>query len=561
MPLSRRLNINLMRSAFYTVGLFLLTALMLSPATAQTRGDSDNAPESPQETPEDSHATGIAYDVAIEGANSAITSLLRRLSVLVRDKDTVPRSYGMLYARIEQDLKAFDRALRSEGYYDSHITRQIDSHQDTSRITLRVIAGPRYMVESVDLAFIGEQPDEDIQDKLRAHVSLDRNRPARAADIVSVEDRIMLALPNLGHPLARLLDRRVVIDHDSDTARITYRFDAGPAIVFGRVRFSGADRVKDDYLERLAPWERDDPYDQSLVEQFRRTLISTRLFGSVRIGFEDDPDVLRAQDGPIAPDLLFTLTEASQRSISLGAGYSSDEGAGAGVTWEHNNLFGAQERLTLSLTAAEIRQALTADFRKPNFRRRDQALTLGIGAIRDDTDAFDNLELNARAGLERLIGRNWHFGVAVEAGFTDVREAGNRRTFLLWALPLSAAFDNRDDLLNPTKGLYMRAQSHHIWQNKAVFSAFTNLKLRQVPIRRWTAIQILSLLPVWRLAPLEVPKPAAFQPAVAFLPVAVDRCGALAFKMSAPLMRKATRQVDGLCLKPRSRHASRSVQI
>lgn len=451
------------------MGLLLLLASVASPTMAQTPAQNENDSENPAASSE----AGIPYDVVIEGANSSVTALLKRLSILIRDQGKIPRSYGMLYARIEQDLKAFDRALRSEGYYDSHITRQIDSTKDKARITLRIFPGPRYMVESVDLAFIGEQPDEAIQDQLRTFVRLDSSKPARAADIVDAEDRIMLALPQLGYPLARTLDRRVVIDHDSDTARITYRINAGPAIEFGPVRFTGANRVKENYLNRLVPWESGDPYDQSLVEQFRRTLIATRLFGSVRIGFAEDVAIMREASGTIAPELLFDLTEASQRSISLGAGYSTGEGFGAGVTWEHDNLFGAQERLTVTLTAAEIRQALTADLRKPNFRRRDQALILGVGVVRDDTDAFESLELGGRAGIERVIGRFWNFGATIEAGFTDVREGDERRTFLLWAMPLSAAFDNRDDLLNPTEGIYVRAAvTPHLAEQSGFFSFY-----------------------------------------------------------------------------------------
>lgn len=458
-----------MRSAFYNMGLLLLLVSVAPQAVAQMPVQDEKGAEG---STADS-APGIPYDVKIEGANSSITSLLRRLSILIGDKDKVPRSYGMLYARIEQDIKAFDRALRSEGYYDSQVTRQIDSSKNRTQITLRVFPGPRYMIESVDVAFIGVQPDEEIQDQVRTIIHANDDKPARAADIVNVEDHILLALPRMGHPLVRMLDRRVVIDHDSDTARITYRIDAGPAITFGQIRFTGAIRTKEDYLARLVPWERGDPYDQSLVEQFRQTLIATRLFGSVRIGFAEQAASLREKGGARAPDLLFDLTEASQRSISFGAGYSTGEGFGAGTIWEHDNLFGAQERLTVSLTAAEIRQALTAELRKPNFLRRDQALTFGAGAIREDTDAFESLELTGRAGLERVIGRYWHFGAAIEAGFTDVREGGERRTFLLWALPLSAAYDKRDDLLDPTRGLYVRASvTPHLAEQSGFFSFY-----------------------------------------------------------------------------------------
>ncbi|GER07217.1 hypothetical protein JCM17843_15270 [Kordiimonadales bacterium JCM 17843] len=69
--------------------------------------------------------------------------------------------------------------------------------------------------------------------------------PARAEDIVLAETAILATLPRLGYPLARTATRHVVIDHDTDSARITYRFDTGPAMRFGDVRFDGLETIKE----------------------------------------------------------------------------------------------------------------------------------------------------------------------------------------------------------------------------------------------------------------------------------------------------------------------------
>lgn len=209
------------------------------------------------------------------------------------------------------------------------------------------------------------------------------------------------------------------------------------------------------------------------METFRRTLISSRLFGSVRIQFSDPLADLRTHTEPIAPEMKITVIETDQRTISLGAGFSTSEGFGGDATWEHRNFFGASERLTLTARIAEIEQSLVADIRKPNFLRRDQYLTGRVGAIREDTDAFDSLELNIRAGLDRAIGRYWQFGVATDLSFTDVEENDERRTFLLAALPLSATFDNRDSVLDPTYGLYARlAIAPHLAEQSGFFSFY-----------------------------------------------------------------------------------------
>ncbi|WP_188873735.1 autotransporter assembly complex protein TamA [Iodidimonas muriae] len=447
--------------------LFLMACLMVAglvpsaKISAQTNGQAAQNPNN------------IPYDLSLTGITGSLKTRLEELSILIKDKKSPPRSYGALRARLERDLKTFEKALRSEGYYNASISHQIDSSQSPVAITMRIFTGKQYKIDLVDLAFPGVLPEETVVEALKAAMTLAPGDPARAEDIVLAETAILATLPRLGYPLARTATRHVVIDHDTDSARITYRFDTGPAMRFGDVRFDGLETIKEGYLRRLVPWESGAPYDQAQVETFRRTLISSRLFGSVRIQFSDPLADLRTHTEPIAPEMKITVIETDQRTISLGAGFSTSEGFGGDATWEHRNFFGASERLTLTARIAEIEQSLVADIRKPNFLRRDQYLTGRVGAIREDTDAFDSLELNIRAGLDRAIGRYWQFGVATDLSFTDVEENDERRTFLLAALPLSATFDNRDSVLDPTYGLYARlAIAPHLAEQSGFFSFY-----------------------------------------------------------------------------------------
>jgi len=50
-----------------------------------------------------------------------------------------------------------------------------------------------------------------------------------------------------------------------------------------------------------------------------------------------------------------------------GVTYSTSEGPGGKAFWEHRNLFGAGERLTLTLEGGQKIQGATADFRKPGL--------------------------------------------------------------------------------------------------------------------------------------------------------------------------------------------------
>ncbi|GER07216.1 hypothetical protein JCM17843_15260 [Kordiimonadales bacterium JCM 17843] len=104
----------------------------------------------------------IPYDLSLTGITGSLKTRLEELSILIKDKKSPPRSYGALRARLERDLKTFEKALRSEGYYNASISHQIDSSQSPVAITMRIFTGKQYKIDLVDLAFPGVLPEETV---------------------------------------------------------------------------------------------------------------------------------------------------------------------------------------------------------------------------------------------------------------------------------------------------------------------------------------------------------------------------------------------------------------
>jgi len=418
---------------------------------------------------------GIAYDVEIAGVEGELGDFFRQLSVLVQQRASPPRSYGALRSRIDEDIATFRRVLRSRGYYDADITQRVDTAADPIQVEMRVFAGPQYTLETIDIAFIGPVPEPEIVDALRMRLGLSPGDAAVAGDILAAEATLMAQLPQLGHPLAVKGERRVVVAHARRAVQAIYRIDAGPAVRFGPVRYEGAEEVERSYLERLRPWEGGDVFDRRKLERFRRELVSTRLFSQVRIDFAEPEESLRRAEGPISPEILIDLRIAPLRTISIGAGFSTSEGIGAEVSWEHRNLFGADERLTLTARGASIEQSLTAAFRKPNFRRRGQVLTAGTGFVREDTDAFDSIEYNASLGFERELSDIWRLTANTELVATEIDDREGERTFLIGSLAMGIGRDTRNDILDPTHGSYLRlSATPHLAEQNNVFTFFKN---------------------------------------------------------------------------------------
>lgn len=406
-----------------------------------------------QRPPAGENEGDIAYTVSIEGdMDSGLSDMLRSASQLVALNDDPPRTFSGLLRRTEQDRDRMLEVLQSEGFYDAAIETDIDDDQAPARVTISVETGPVYVLESYDLVYEPAPAADSDLPQGPDDFDLTIGMPARAPAIADARGAIPRRLAEAGHPLAKITDHKVIVDHDTETMRVTVTIDPGQAARFGPLAVEGLDEVEEDYVRKLVPWTTGDRWDRREVEAFRSRLAATNLFDGIGL---DPADETRA-DGelPLTADLI----EAKHRSIGAGARYSSDKGFSANAFWEHRNLLGENENLRLSTTAGQTEQSASADFIKPEFLQLDQNLLLNATARRQVDDAFDEQTLELFGGLEREMG-NWRLRAGPAFNHSIVTDASGEETYKLLGLPVSTSYDGTDDLLDPTKGLRFSASA------------------------------------------------------------------------------------------------------
>lgn len=430
---------------------FLSVALAACAELRSPRTDSTPISDEPNTVAELAFAPepepGIAYEVMITGVPEAdLLELLQGSSQLFALKDRPPLSLSALERRARGDMERLQTALRSEGFYAGEVQYEIDRGTAPVTVTVEVSTGVQYLLAAYDVQYqASPPPPEDVQpslDDLGLHLGM----PAKAPAILAAERALAETLASRGYPLAKVLDRKTLVDHGTTTMTVSLAVDAGPSARFGAVTIEGASAVEEDYVRKLIGWTEGERYDRTKVEVTRRALSNTGLFESVSI----------ASGTKVGPDnklpMTLKLVEAKHRSIGFGASYSTSEGLGGEVFWEHRNLFARNERLRLTLTAAQIEQVLEADFRKPAFLRRDQDLLANFAVSRRDTEAFEEKSIIGSVGLERPWRENWRMSAGVSGEYSILEDELGEETFRLLGLPLTAARDATDSLLNPTRG-------------------------------------------------------------------------------------------------------------
>ncbi len=395
---------------------------------------------------------GVPYTVEITGAENGVERLMRASSQLLSLINRLPATQRALARRIEGDVERFREVLESEGYYAGQVERSVEAQGDSTLVKISVTPGARYAVGYIQLVF-GEREqagDAAILDSKHYESPLRQveGEPARAEDVIAAEDASIAELQNAGFPFAERGEREVDVDHEKKIVNVSLPVNLGPFSTFGIEHFGGLETVKESYLQELVPWKTGEVFNAGQLEDYRRTLVTSGLFTSVRVDTDDAADVGDAA----SLDVNVALTEAAHRSVGAGAKYGRDRGFGGSVFWEHRNLFGEAEKLRLSLDGTQLDQTATADLRKPNFLSLNQTLILGAEVKHADTEAFREWSGNLSAALERKLDEHWTVRAGTTLEIASLTEDNVTRTSYLAGLPLSAIYDASDDVLDPTRG-------------------------------------------------------------------------------------------------------------
>lgn len=383
------------------------------------------------------------------GGEAELTDILTRTSQLILLADRPPATLAALERRAEADLARLETALRSEGFYAGSVTFEIDEDSRPILIDVSVDPGPVYLLTDFDIDF-GSGAAPGLPRDLTA-LGIELGRPARAPAILRAERKLLRDLANSGHPLAEKTARRALVNHGESSLRVELEIDPGPPATFGPLTVDGLTSVDEDYVRELIPWEEGARFDRRELDKARIALSQTNLFSSITL---KEGEAVNERGGlPVALALL----ERDHRTVGATISYSTSEGPGLEVFWQHRNLLGGNENLGFSAEGSLIEQNVSLDLRKPRFWREDQTLLANTSLIRRDNEAFQEESANAFIGLERKLNEIWRGSAGASLAYEIIEDdEEGERNFTLFGLPITADRDTSDDLLNPSEGSRLR---------------------------------------------------------------------------------------------------------
>lgn len=393
------------------------------------------------------------YDVHIQGTGSGeLDTVLRSSSQLVGLKDKVPVPPFALIQRAQSDIPRFQTALDSFGYYRGSVRIHIVGHalndpqllsildaapaQKPVTVEVSINKGPLFHVGKVTIE--GNVPKAD-----RSALDVKSGDPVIASTILDARGKLLTALREDGYALAKVEAPVAVADNHRHTVDLTYKVETGPQVDIGRISFTGLKDVNESFVRNVLTIKPGERYSPSRIDAARRAVAALDVFSGVSV----HPAAKLDAQGRMP--LTFDVQERSKHAVSLTGKYSTDLGISLGATWSHRNLFGNAEQLNLSAagiglgtSTAGLGYNLSAQFLKPQFLRLGQQLELGLTAVKQQLEAYDQTAEGMVARLHRKFSTLWSGSAGITVTWDQVMQENTDRFYRLIALPVTASYDS-----------------------------------------------------------------------------------------------------------------------
>lgn len=351
--------------------------------------------------------------------------------------------------------------LRAEGYYGYTVEPDV-MDGEPPRAVVKIAPGPVFLIADPRIDWSGTPPDEGTRQRAATAMRLTTGEPGRSADIVGAEGRVVAQVAKLGYADAAAEPREVIVDHADHTVRPAFKIAAGELVHLDGIEVVTKGRTNPAWVGRLAPWVSGDVYDPEDVAELERRLRDTSVYDSISVSLAGPDKATTEGYRPV----VVTLADRKSRTIELGAGYSTSEGAGIDARWIRYNRFKRADTTTYALRFAKLEQRLGAELSLPHWRRPQQTLKLNSAIFRNDTDAYN--ETGATVGVDLTKRRQTTayrtFGVSLDISQTKEQisqngaVAGRKLNLATFAGLAAYAWDFSDNILDPKRGWRLEAR-------------------------------------------------------------------------------------------------------
>ena len=342
-------------------------------------------------------AHALDYRVALSAPDTVNTLLREHLDLFTLQQDEALSSLDL--DNIVSGTAAEVRSLlETEGYFAS----EVKITRSGNVVTLSVTPGEPVIVMDVDVNLQGAVRQEEDFSKFLSEVmenwALPDGAVFRQDDWDTSKKAALRPFLRQRFPQARITLSKVEIDPGTHGAKVRLTLDSGPKVRFGDIRIEGMSRYPEQVVRNMADFSADSPYTQDSVLALQAALESDSHFSSVVVA-----PLWEAMQDNVVP-VGVKVVEQKRQKFDLGLNFSTGDGFGSRIGYEHYNLF--KRGYTGSVAY--------------DWKRDRQKLDFGLGFPRNGQGYSHSVNLQQRHIEDHLTVVD-----ASELGVFRIRQRGN----------------------------------------------------------------------------------------------------------------------------------------
>jgi len=218
------------------------------------------------------------------------------------------------------------KSLQALGYYRPDIVINVERNEPRWQLNIDITPNQPVLISTIDVQLLGDALDDP------AFAALIASAPINAGDILhhgkyeTYKRSLQSLAQQRGYFTAKMLESRIEVMPDKDSARVLLRYDSGPRYRFGAILFD--ENLLDASLEQsLQTFAEGDYFDSAQIQKFQASLQQTQYFSSIIF----KPLIADAENDQVPVSL--NLHPAKRHSIDVGVGYSTDTEERISLTW------------------------------------------------------------------------------------------------------------------------------------------------------------------------------------------------------------------------------------
>ncbi|MGH6953422.1 MAG: outer membrane protein assembly factor BamA [Alphaproteobacteria bacterium] len=362
--------------------------------------------------------------------------------------------------RLTVDRELLRRFYLANGYADFRVVSgvaELVPDEQGFFVTFTIEEGERYKFGKIGVS----TQIRDVEPKtIEALLTVAEGDWYNADEVEATINAITDTVGTLGYAFVEVRPD-ITRNRESGTVDIQFNVQEGPRVFVERVNISGNSRSLDKVIRREFQLAEGDAFNTEKMRNSQQRLRNLGYFETVEVtnvpGSAPDKTVINT-----------LVEEKSTGELSVGAGYSSTEGAIGDFGIRERNFLGRGQDVRVSFLLSQRTQEADLSFTEPYFLDRDLAAGFDVFRVSrdfEDESGFDQRSTGFVVRTGYSLVEPWSQVLRYGFSVDEIRNTLSRASPFILAEPNSTTtsfvgqdilYDRRDNRLDPTDGYFAR---------------------------------------------------------------------------------------------------------